>query len=431
MSNKNKNGFKFEFSFKVILFTITFTTISILLVYNLLLVKKTDLYSGQFLEHTLDSYLNILLKDINGKNSNSLSKKDSSMAYLQKFIDNSGKLIFLTMRVGVTDFPITFNSDLKKITTFKNGDRSSEFMKQIEIIRSSENYKKISFTYNNNKFDIHFSIYDNLDMLKYFPFIQLLVITFLTILTYFGYSFFKSNKESEMWVAMSKETAHQLGTPITSLSGWKDYLYEIKSDILKEHKKNGINTDIDIELDEIHRGIGIDIGRINLVLERFSKIASDPEMGYHSISDIIKKVSDYLSTRIPNKEKSIEIQFKSEVSDVKNIYMSKILIEWTIENLIKNSLQAIEFDKKGVIEIILKDNKNKVIIDIKDNGIGLKNSQFKQIFEAGYTTKKRGWGIGLSLAKRVIEEYHDGKLFVLKSKLHQGTTIRIVLNKLV
>jgi anti-sigma regulatory factor (Ser/Thr protein kinase) len=436
--NKKQNGLKYEFSFKVILFTITFTTISILLIYNLLLVKKTDIYSGKFLAHTLDSYLNKILTDIESSDSSKISRdqKDSIIIKLQSFIDNSGNLIFLSTRINFIDYPVSYNQKLRKFITFDDVNIEKDLIKQINVIKVSENYVKMSFKFGDNKFDIHYSIYDNLEMLQYFPFIQLLVITFLTILTFFGYSFFKSNKESEMWIAMSKETAHQLGTPITSLSGWQEYLFEIKSDIeVKNKKMELVNKSCDsineTELNEIYKGIGIDIKRINLVLERFSKISSEPEKGYYDIERLITNVTNYLSSRIPNKDNSIEIKLDFYAVDIEDIYLSKILIEWTLENLIKNSLQAIEFDKVGLIKIVLKENKNRIIIDIEDNGKGLKNHQFKQIFNAGYTTKKRGWGLGLSLAKRVIEEYHDGKLFVLKSKQNQGTTIRILLNKFV
>jgi len=154
-------------------------------------------------------------------------------------------------------------------------------------------------------------------------------------------------------------------------------------------------------------------------------------MGYFNISEILTDVTNYLRDRIPNINNSIKINLNLGTKEVENIYLSKILIEWTIENIIKNSLQAIDFSKNGLIEVKLSESKSKIMIDIKDNGKGLKLNQVKNIFNTGYTTKKRGWGIGLSLAKRVIEEYHKGKIYVLNSKPDVGTTIRVVLNKLV
>ena len=436
-NNGKANGQKFELSFKIVLFTITFTTISILLVYNLLLVKKTDLYSSQYFENTLDSYLKLLVNEIDDDKQSSKDNLPIFLEELQSFIEDSKGLISLTVTKENKDEPAFYKSISEGIVLIKNDSKIKrlEIKKQLIGIIESDNYKRIDFNFRGRKISLHFSIYDNLAMLKLLPFIQLIVLTFLIFLTYFGYRFFKSSKESSMWVAMAKETAHQLGTPITSLSGWNDYLHEIKSDFSKdENSENSlvVQKELELELKEIHEGLGVDINRINLILERFSKIASEPEMGYYKILDLVNGVVDYLRSRIPNKDNRIEIRVNFEGDkEIADIYLSKILIEWTIENLIKNSLQSIEFDKKGVVEIFLKENKKKVIIDIIDNGKGIKSNLLKQIFTAGYTTKKRGWGIGLSLAKRVIEEYHNGKLYIVKSKISVGTTIRIELNKFI
>jgi len=440
MYNKFRSLSRSEFSFKIVLFTITFTTISILLIYNLLLVKKTDLYSGEFLESTLDSYLEVIVKEIDKEDTQLASNTEFYLGKLQDLINNSKYLIYLTEKKGDDKISVSYNFKEKKFVILRNNSaRTKEVLRQVDKITDSNNFRSKTFKLNGNQYFIYFSSYDEDSIQKILPFIQLIVLSFLIFLTYFGYKFFKSNEESTMWVAMAKETAHQLGTPITSLSGWKDYLYEIKSDILlsnnnKENEgkvKDFIEDDLNLELDEIHKGIGTDINRISLVLERFSKIASEPEMGYFSIVDIINEVTKYLRVRIPNIKNTIEINVDFGKTEIENIYLSRILIEWSLENIIKNSIQAIDFNKKGIILVILSESKNKIMIDIKDNGKGLKQSQVKNIFNTGYTTKKRGWGIGLSLAKRVIDEYHDGKIFVLNSKPDVGTTIRIILNKLV
>jgi signal transduction histidine kinase len=209
-----------------------------------------------------------------------------------------------------------------------------------------------------------------------------------------------------IWVGLSKETAHQLGTPISALSAWLDVL---KS----EHPESAV-------LEEIEK----DIQRLNVISERFSKIGSTPELTKENIHLIIENIIAYLQSRL---SKNIVIQFIPYQEDL-YAYVSKTLIEWVLENLIKNAVDAM--DGKGLILVktgVLQNGY--VYIDVIDEGKGIPKHLFKTIFKPGYTTKKRGWGLGLSLSKRIIEDYHKGKIFVHYSEAGKGTCIRIVLKQ--
>ena len=204
---------------------------------------------------------------------------------------------------------------------------------------------------------------------------------------------------------MAKETAHQIGTPLSSLIGWIELV-----------KNKSKNTPY---LSEIEK----DVNRLTTISERFGKIGSKPKLEKHNLVIEIEKTVKYLNERISN---NIKIDFKQIES---NIYanINPQLFSWCLENIIKNSVDAIE--DKGTITIAVQNNSDHLYIYIKDNGKGMSKKLFKKIFEAGYTTKKRGWGLGLSLSKRIIEDYHSGKIKVLESKINEGTTFEIRLNR--
>ena len=243
-----------------------------------------------------------------------------------------------------------------------------------------------------------------LNKLKYYP-LALLIIA--AIFGFISFLFFKNSKIAEMnklWSGMAKETAHQIGTPLTSLMGWVELLRN-------KYNENDY-------LNEIEK----DINRLNIISDRFNKIGSEPKLENKNISNEIKKTINYLSSRV---SKKISINFINE----KDECLAKInpqLFGWCIENIIKNSVDAIK--DKG--EIIIRIEKNNSIINIylEDNGDGMEKSSFVKIFNPGFTTKERGWGLGLSLSKRIIEDYHSGEIKVLKSELNVGTTFLITLN---
>jgi signal transduction histidine kinase len=245
-----------------------------------------------------------------------------------------------------------------------------------------------------------------LTQLFYYPYIQLAVIFLFILVSYFAFSSSRKAEQNQVWVGMSKETAHQLGTPISSLLAWIELLklQDEASPVLKEVKK--------------------DVERLETITERFSKIGSAPVLLNQNIAAVLNHAVQYLKTRSPEK-----IHFQLMFSEDDNILipLNISLFEWVIENLCKNAMDAM--DGVGTITISLIDNNQVVYLDISDTGKGIPKSKFKTVFQPGYTTKKRGWGLGLSLAKRIIEEYHEGKIFVKSSENSQGTTFRIALKK--
>lgn len=239
--------------------------------------------------------------------------------------------------------------------------------------------------------------------LKYFPIIQLLIIALFISLLIINQQQSNKSKQNLLWVGMAKETAHQLGTPITSLSGWIE--------ILKD-KSNTKELGIEIEKD---------VDRLKLVSDRFSKIGSKPALEDVNIVAQVENIVSYIK-RIAGERIFFNIE-----STFKNISakISPPLFDWVIENLLKNALDAME--KKGNISIFITQKENKIIIDVTDTGKGIALQNFKKVFEPGFTTKKRGWGLGLALTKRIVEEYHYGKIFVKSSEPGKGTTFRIEL----
>lgn len=223
-------------------------------------------------------------------------------------------------------------------------------------------------------------------------------------------SFAKRMEQNQVWWGMSKETAHQLGTPLSSLMAWIDY-YKLKSgEPLKEE-----------DLAEIEK----DVKRIELVTNRFSKIGSIPELNWENVVPVIYKSITYLKSRSSNRVRySINVSEQAEMM----AQINAPLIEWVMENLCKNALNAIE-DNEGEINLIVSENSEYVIIDVQDTGKGMPKSMFSKIFDPGYTTKTRGWGVGLTLCKRIVEDYHGGKIFVKSSVLKVGTTFRVMLSK--
>lgn len=251
-------------------------------------------------------------------------------------------------------------------------------------------------------------LYDDsvtLKRLAVFPYIQLGIAAIFILSIIFALLSFKSAEQNRVWVGLTKETAHQLGTPISSLLAWVE--------ILKESYPE------DPMIPEVEK----DVNRLNLIAERFSKVGSKPEFKEENLLEVLWHVVDYISIRSSDKVK-IVCDFPS--TPVK-ILMSAPLFEWVIENLCKNAIDAMS--GRGKIVITVHEITGLVIIEVADNGKGIPKNHFKSVFAPGFTTKKRGWGLGLSLAKRIVEKYHRGKIFVKNSEIGQGTTFRIELKK--
>lgn len=242
-----------------------------------------------------------------------------------------------------------------------------------------------------------------LKKLSYYPYIQLLVLAVFLIILYIALISVKRAEQNQLWVGLSKETAHQLGTPISSLMAWIEIMKmkEIDPSLLREMDK--------------------DIMRLKVIAERFSKIGSIPELKEEDINALILEMTHYMSLRTSNK-----IKFDVDVPDeVLYTKLSYPLFEWVIENLYKNAVDAI--DRSGAVHTRLFEEKGKIVIEISDTGKGMSKGDYKKIFMPGFTTKKRGWGLGLTLVKRIVEEYHQGKIFVKSSEINKGTIFRIEL----
>ena len=249
-----------------------------------------------------------------------------------------------------------------------------------------------------------------IQQLRFYPYFQILFAVLFLLIAYTSFSYVKRSEQRNIWVGMSKETAHQLGTPISSLMGWNEML-----------KINFENKD---KVQDISDEIGSDLVRLNKITKRFSKIGSIPELVIEKPYNVIENVINYFQRRLPQLGKNVVIIIEGDKDA--NAKLNVELFEWVIENLIKNSLDAIEH-KDGKIHFKLATNRNKIEIDIVDNGKGVEHNRRKDIFRPGYSTKRRGWGLGLSLSKRIIEDYHKGKIFVKQSVVNQGTTFQIIL----
>lgn len=250
--------------------------------------------------------------------------------------------------------------------------------------------------------------YDDSTILKrlaYYPYVQLGVVLIFVVVAIFALLTSKRAEQNKVWVGLSKETAHQLGTPISSLMAWTEIL-----------KENYPDDDLIPEMDK-------DVKRLQLIADRFSKIGSLPEPVPSSLNDVVDHVIDYMDRRTSSKV-LITKRFPNE-DIVVNLNAS--LFEWVIENLCKNAVDAMEGE--GHITIDVKDSPERAIIEVTDDGKGIKKKDIGSVFKPGFTTKKRGWGLGLSLAKRIVEEYHKGRIFVKRSEVGVGTTFRIEIRK--
>jgi signal transduction histidine kinase len=259
---------------------------------------------------------------------------------------------------------------------------------------------------------IHFGDSELVNQLKFYPVIQIMLAALFIIVGYIGFSNIKKSEQGNIWVGMAKETAHQLGTPISSLMGWLEIL-------LLNYKDPDKVLDI---VDEISN----DVEKLNKITYRFSKIGSKPELKKCLVYNEIEGIAGYFRRRLPQSGKDVQILIEGD----KNIYaqINSRLFEWVLENLIKNALDAMDKDQ-GSITFSIREHKSTVEIEVADTGKGIDIKRRKDIFRPGYSTKRRGWGLGLSLSKRIIEDYHKGKIFVKNSIPDEGTVFKIVLNK--
>lgn len=304
--------------------------------------------------------------------------------------------------------PVIFiDSNSRKIVATNISDEKLEDSIEVEKIiaeMQTENDKIEIDLGDNIKAEIYYFESQTLKQLRFYPWIQLGIIILFLIIAYFLFSTFRKAEQNQVWAGMAKETAHQLGTPLSSLMAWMEI---IKSDGVPESSIAEMNKDIN---------------RLETITDRFSKIGSIAKTNEDDVVKLVTKSVQYLGSRVSKKVKLTIIGDKEAIAKI-----NEPLFEWVIENLTKNAVDAIQGE--GSIEYNITNDTNKVLIDITDTGKGIPLNKQKSIFNPGYTTKERGWGLGLSLVKRIVEEQLNGKIFVKTSEVNKGTTFRIILNK--
>lgn len=299
-----------------------------------------------------------------------------------------------------------------KYDTTLSKERLEEFFNQ-KIKEMDSEHPPIPVRYGDTVITkVHYGDSYLIRRLKFYPYLQIIITGLFILIGYVGFSNIKRSEQSNIWVGMAKETAHQFGTPISSLMGW--------TEILKLNYK-----DPDKVMDAAEE-IGNDIEKLNRITYRFSKIGAVPEIKEKVVFDEIAKVIEYFQRRLPQTGKNVEIIVDGDRNATAPI--NSELFEWVIENLVKNSLDAIE-NKDGKIEIKIEEVKNRVEIELHDNGKGIDYKRRKDVFRPGYSTKRRGWGLGLSLSKRIIDVYHKGKIFLKNSAPGEGSTFKIIFYK--
>lgn len=306
--------------------------------------------------------------------------------------------------------PVILTDSADNIISYRNFDSiksldTSYLKAQLKMIKL-KNERIVIDIGKQNKNYIYYKDSYILQQLSVYPYIQLGVILIFILVAYFAFSSSRKAEQNQVWVGLTKETAHQLGTPLSSLMAW----YEL----LKEE------TPENPHVQEMFK----DIKRLESITERFSKIGSNSPLQKENLCNAVENTVNYLRSRV---SKNVTIDIDCSDRDIE-VPLIRSLFEWVIENLCKNAVDAMA--GSGSIQIVIVEKKNKIQIDVIDSGKGIQKSKFKTIFKPGYTTKKRGWGLGLSLVKRIVEKYHRGKIFVYNSQIGKGTDIRILLPKI-
>lgn len=285
-----------------------------------------------------------------------------------------------------------------------------------EIMRMSEHNTPISVSSGimHPTFTIYFGTTDYSELvssahskaLSIFPYLQLIIIVIFAIFAYIAFSSTKQNEQNRVWVGLAKETAHQLGTPTSSLLGWIEYLR---------------NQPVDkMAVDEMSK----DLAHLMKIVDRFSKIGSETQLTVMNINEVVGDTVMYFRRRVP---RNVTLSYNGLAMAPIRVPINAALFEWVIENLMKNALDALQ--GQGSIDVVVGEGDNRVFVEVSDTGKGIAKSNWTRIFEPGFTTKTRGWGLGLSLSRRIIEEYHRGKIAVVRSEPGKGTTIRVTIKR--
>jgi signal transduction histidine kinase len=327
-----------------------------------------------------------------------ISDTTQNVEFLFSIIDNNN-----TVPVILTDE----NDVIISSKNFKTENSEDSTYLKNALYKIKQNNEPILINLENGHYNlIYYKESIILTMLLYYPYIQLAIIILFITVSYLAFSSSLKADQNQVWVSMSKETAHQLGTPTSSLAGWIELLQQDHPEI------------------NITKELSRDVQRLEKVTERFSRIGSRPSLSEENIVSIIQRTIDYLKSRTSSK-----VRFISEFNREEDIIIpvNAALFEWVIENVAKNAIDAMEGN--GEITFRIAAQEKHIVIDITDTGKGIPKSAFKKIFSAGFSTKQRGWGMGLSLAKRIIEDYHNGKIFVRYSEVGRGSCIRIMMNR--
>jgi len=342
-------------------------------------------------------------------------RKVESWVLAQEQLNDTTKTISdLTLHLQVLEsnktIPVILVNDRGGIdfaANFPNGLDTAEayLLEEVEKLQAGGFEPIEGFAY-----EVYYKESTLLRQLRYFPFVQLLLIAGFVFLGYLGFSSSRRAEQNRVWVGMAKETAHQLGTPISAIVAWIDHLRESRPE--------------DGEVQEILHELNKDVKRLELIAERFSKIGSLPALEPTYISSELEKARTYMERRAPKK---VVFDFPEPGSEGAVARMNAPLFAWVIENLLRNALDAM--GGEGAIRAHIYEEGNYTCLDLSDTGKGIPSGKFNTVFKPGFTTKKRGWGLGLSLAKRIIEEYHHGKIFVKSSEEGKGTTFTIKLPK--
>mgnify|MGYP001497139196 FL=1 len=299
-----------------------------------------------------------------------------------------------------TNLPREIKTDKDRLAFIKSMDRINE---PIPLVYYNGNSEPITFGF------LHYGDSSLIQKIKIWTYIEIISIGLFIFIGFVGFSYIRNSEKQNIWVGLSRETAHQLGTPVSALLGWLEYLKHDKTDLAKV-------------LPEIES----DIDRLQQVSRRFSKMGSKPVIENFNLSKRVNSTLDYLQKRIPSIGGKV-VLINNIDSDVK-IKANGTLISWAVENLIRNGIDSIDKDN-GQIEVALKQDANYIKIHISDNGCGIPKKDWKNIFRPGFSTKKSGWGLGLSLCQRIVNDVHVGKIYVLESKLNVGTTFEINIPK--
>lgn len=353
-----------------------------------------------------------LVQDLSREEERKMEVWAEAMRSLNNASADTDLNLVLTVINGNNTIPVIVVDNSGKVQTYRNISISSEdtlryLKKKVEVMRSSKQPIRIQLNEldDTDYIDICYDESLILKRLASYPYVQLGVVLVFVLVAIFALLSSKKAEQNKVWVGLSKETAHQLGTPISSLMAWMEILREKYAD------------------DELIPEMSKDVSRLQLIADRFSKIGSMPELEEENLNEVLNHVVTYIERRTSSK-----VVILCHCPDVPlTVRMNASLFEWVIENLCKNAIDAM--NGQGTIVLRVAELEHQVNIEVEDTGKGISKSNYKNVFAPGFTTKKRGWGLGLSLAKRIVEEYHKGRIYVRYSELNKGTIFRIELKK--